>query len=116
MFLDVILGPAVLNFLHLINVRKQTNTPETENFFLERKRMKINLTHPRPPVLKSCRNEKLNFCRSFVRVSMGFEKGFNAFNILSSEKSFSIKMLSLESAAELDVTEAFFSGKNAKNF
>lgn len=27
-------------------------------------RIKINLTHPRLAVLKSCRNEKLNFCRS----------------------------------------------------
>lgn len=47
---------------------------------------------------------------------MGFEKGFIAFNVLSSEKSFSIKMLSLENATELNVTEAFFSGKKCENF
>jgi hypothetical protein len=39
---------------------------------------------------------------------MDFEKGFHRIQtFLSSEKSFSIKMLSLESAVELNVTEAF---------
>lgn len=74
----------------LYNVRKapERDSPrrQQENFrSLERggfffPRIKINLTHPRL-ALKSCRNEKLNFCRSLKsrrreKKEKCFEKGF----------------------------------------